>query len=342
MACLRSQRSRGSGGLGGFTLVELLVVIAIIGILIALLLPAVQAAREAARRTQCTNNMKQLGLALLNYHDRANNFPPIGTYASSTVTTPWPPYHYTWLAMILPYIEQGSLYNSTNWQLPAWGQPIVSTVVPGLLCPSDPGARTSPSQTWGIAVTCYGATSNADWWGGTRTGYGSYISSVIGRTSECTNNDLENVFGYPECGYPIHCWNMSAITDGTSNTAILGECFSEGCMEPPNWSGGPYFGDNAHNQGVWRTIGGAQVFRAAFVCPTESGYGQNCGQVSYPDGSGAATNWFKSAPYAADPTYILAWGQMGEWPSQRWSASRRGAVYACRRLRAWAFQDDRL
>ncbi len=87
----------------GFTLVELLVVIAIIGILVALLLPAVQAAREAGRRTQCTNNLKQMGLALHNHHDSLRRFPPGGD------RSPVGGYGPSWMVHILPYIEQNSL-----------------------------------------------------------------------------------------------------------------------------------------------------------------------------------------------------------------------------------------
>ncbi|MFM9068057.1 MAG: DUF1559 domain-containing protein [Planctomycetota bacterium] len=93
----------------GFTLVELLVVIAIIGILVALLLPAVQAAREAARRTQCLNNLKQLGLALHNYHDSRRSFP---AGASPNVTA------FNWRVAIWPFMEQQSLFDQcdTAWQ----------------------------------------------------------------------------------------------------------------------------------------------------------------------------------------------------------------------------------
>src|SRR5258708_11148005 len=103
----------------GFTLIELLVVIAIIGILIALLLPAVQKIREAAARLQCQNNLKQMGLALHNYHDSNQSFPP--GYAAgmsyrdgATDTTPG----WAWSAFLLPYLEQGPLYNAVRFNLP--------------------------------------------------------------------------------------------------------------------------------------------------------------------------------------------------------------------------------
>ncbi len=98
------QSSALSGARRGFTLVELLVVIAIIGVLVALLLPAVQAAREAARRIQCTNNMKQLGLAVLNYESAKKELPPAYTVK--------PKHNY--VAFILPYIEQGPLAGQYN------------------------------------------------------------------------------------------------------------------------------------------------------------------------------------------------------------------------------------
>jgi prepilin-type N-terminal cleavage/methylation domain-containing protein/prepilin-type processing-associated H-X9-DG protein len=99
---LRMNRSRRKSA--GFTLIELLVVIAIIGVLIALLLPAVQQAREAARRAQCKNNLKQIGLALANYTDAFRTFPP-----------GWDPHGAGWTAHILPYIEQEALYMAINF-----------------------------------------------------------------------------------------------------------------------------------------------------------------------------------------------------------------------------------
>ena len=102
----------------GFTLVELLVVIAIIGLLVGLLLPAVQAVREAARRSQCTNNLKQIGLALQNYHDSQGVFPPgyidRNPNPASTPDNDLGP-GWGWAAFLLPYLEQGNLYNQINF-----------------------------------------------------------------------------------------------------------------------------------------------------------------------------------------------------------------------------------
>jgi len=94
----------------GFTLIELLVVIAIIAILISLLLPAVQQAREAARRTQCRNNMKQIGLALHNYHDVFNSFPPGYVAKIPNNKTSSERSMFAWGSLILPYIDQGNVY----------------------------------------------------------------------------------------------------------------------------------------------------------------------------------------------------------------------------------------
>src|ERR687898_633618 len=100
----------------GFTLVELLVVIAIIGILVALLLPAVQAAREAARRSQCVNNLKQIGIAIHNYHDAHKKLPP-GSPLVGPNDDPQLP-GMTWAGLILPYMEEGAIYDSFNRKSP--------------------------------------------------------------------------------------------------------------------------------------------------------------------------------------------------------------------------------
>ena len=121
----------------GFTLIELLVVIAIIGVLIALLLPAVQKSREAARRISCTNNLKQMGIALHNYHDRHGVLPIGYTYQ---LGYGWG--GFGWASMILPDVEQPALFAAINFDLPAWSPTLANstacrTPVAFYLCPSD-------------------------------------------------------------------------------------------------------------------------------------------------------------------------------------------------------------
>ena len=129
----------------GFTLIELLVVIAIIAILIALLLPGVQQAREAARRTQCRNNLKQIGLALHNYLDTFSRFPPVSVMPAASTFQPWSGH-----VRLLPYIEQTTLANLVDWNVsPEFtGNPIAArTRVPIYLCPSEINDRARPTVT---------------------------------------------------------------------------------------------------------------------------------------------------------------------------------------------------
>ncbi len=151
----------------GFTLIELLVVIAIIGMLVALLLPAVQAAREAARRTQCTNNIRQLGLAAQNFADARKHFPssirPAGL-------TPLP--RIAGALLVLPYLEEGNAFKqydlSENWNEPA-NRPVVSSIIPTFNCPSTPDPERldglpegSPWKADIAATTDYSPTIGVD------------------------------------------------------------------------------------------------------------------------------------------------------------------------------------
>lgn len=136
----------------GFTLVELLVVIAIIGILIGLLLPAVQAARHAARRSSCGNNLRQIGIALHNYHDTLQRLPAAGMYSQSTRADDWSVH-----ARLLPFLEQSNLADLVDWSLPYTSQPEVTQFsVPNYFCPSDPNGNVRYSGTFNHFPTTYG------------------------------------------------------------------------------------------------------------------------------------------------------------------------------------------
>jgi prepilin-type N-terminal cleavage/methylation domain-containing protein/prepilin-type processing-associated H-X9-DG protein len=130
----------------GFTLIELLVVIAIIGVLVSLILPAVQRAREAARQTQCKNNMKQLGVALHSYHDMAKSFPPGWVGATPGIGHDiFGMNGFGWGAFLLPQLDQGPLYKKFNFSkmindnaTPTSNESLLQTTLPVFICPSDP------------------------------------------------------------------------------------------------------------------------------------------------------------------------------------------------------------
>lgn len=217
----------------GFTLVELLVIIAIIGILVALLLPAVQAAREAARRMQCTNNLKQIGLALHLYEASADTLPP---GFISRVTGPWPGGSndpvpeagpgWSFFSLILPQLEQPALHSMINFNLSisdAANQAARRTKVSTYQCPSD--SWTGPVTVW---PTSLGISDLAP---------SSYVGCLGG-------GDPANAPGYSAM-YEQQPFNgifhrnvgvrFADITDGTSNTIGLGERAS--MFAPNGWAG---------------------------------------------------------------------------------------------------------
>lgn len=186
----------------GFTLIELLVVIAIIGVLIALLLPAVQAAREAARRSQCVNNLKQLGIALHNYHDTIGALPLGRTIPQQ--------FSFSVQARLLPYMEQTTLQNALNFDL-GWSFPdnltAYSATISSFVCPSDP--RTVPGNLkWG--PTSYRAnegTSVAMWFGESDTAGVNTALTIAPNGLFFSNETIK----------------LASITDGSSNTAAFSE-----------------------------------------------------------------------------------------------------------------------
>jgi prepilin-type N-terminal cleavage/methylation domain-containing protein/prepilin-type processing-associated H-X9-DG protein len=196
----------------GFTLIELLVVIAIIAVLIALLLPAVQAAREAARRVQCVNNLKQMGLALQNYHDAFRAFPP-GYIAASpfldgeTDTSPG----WSWASMILPQLDQSPLYSSINFWLPVHAPANTTATQTSLnvfLCPSDqiPGRTFSVTDGFGNTVATVAPSSYADCTGS------DAADVALGLNNDGSGNGLF---------YRNSSIRIAAIIDGTSQTVML-------------------------------------------------------------------------------------------------------------------------
>ncbi|MCA9086274.1 MAG: DUF1559 domain-containing protein [Planctomycetaceae bacterium] len=197
----------------GFTLIELLVVISIIAILISLLLPAVQQAREAARRTQCKNNIKQLGLALHNYHDLHQSFAPGWVNQNASVAGNW-----SWAVYLLPMMEQGNLYNRLNVgdeQLGAALDNVVqlrlmTTPLPGFRCPSDPAPDLNDQNTLtsdsgvrqAVALSSYLGTNGGGNWSGGGGGISTPLDGTFGMNSRVSIRDF---------------------TDGTSNTIAVGE-----------------------------------------------------------------------------------------------------------------------
>ncbi len=201
--------------LRAFTLVELLVVIAIIGILIALLLPAVQAAREAARRSQCTNNAKQLGLAVHNYHDSFKCFPPGSIRWSAPWPESWQTSHIHWIARILPYFEQKSIYDQIEFEdTRPWqsdpskpGYLLRRIEIATVRCPSDPG---NPYGDTSAAPTNYVGCSGKN-------------AALNNRTYEYGGGPRNDP--YSRGIFRENCRHRFAnVKDGTTNTMMIGEC----------------------------------------------------------------------------------------------------------------------
>jgi prepilin-type N-terminal cleavage/methylation domain-containing protein/prepilin-type processing-associated H-X9-DG protein len=189
-----------------FTLIELLVVIAIIGVLVSLLLPAVQKVREAASRTQCSNNLKQIGLGLHSYHDTHHTFPPgyrasAAYYDGGNDTAPG----WGWGAFVLPYLEQVSLHRELSFNQPVQNTQAIQRLVKAYVCPSDiaPEAAFPVPDGFGNTV-CWAASS-------------SYAACVGGDESATTDSTGQGIF-YRNSGTRI-----ADIADGTSTTILIGE-----------------------------------------------------------------------------------------------------------------------
>jgi prepilin-type N-terminal cleavage/methylation domain-containing protein/prepilin-type processing-associated H-X9-DG protein len=238
--------------LAGFTLVELLVVITIIGALIALLLPAVQAAREAARRIACSNNMRQLGIALCNYEHARRTF-PIGCIECRFGSNPVPANMkmIAWNVALLPYIEQDALWRQFDYNHPAKGaenRKAVGVVVSTFLCPST----SRPSPTTGDI------NRNAQWNPGDDMAFtdygGMYGVEGSGRSAPWRS---PHYLKADSLGVMLYELPTAAreITDGLSNTVVVGECAGRGADEQSEWANGHNCFAQEQNTGINKAPG---------------------------------------------------------------------------------------
>jgi prepilin-type N-terminal cleavage/methylation domain-containing protein len=225
----------------GFTLVELLVVIAIIGVLVALLLPAVTAARESARRAQCINNLKQLGLAMLNYHDSFKTLPMGAVYVGSDASAQTdrastdfraPGWGATWATLILPHIEQQALHNTYNFSLPSINNvntPVTRAKLVVMECPSAGTLKEAndPNGSGGVWAK------------------GNYAVAAGGKVAN-QNDDPNGWRGKYKASFsirPMETNKLADIRDGASNTIFMSEIIG--------------YGSDDDCRGCWAKMGGS-------------------------------------------------------------------------------------
>lgn len=291
----------------GFTLVELLVVIAIIGILVGLLLPAVQAAREAARRMQCSNNLKQIGLALLNYESAYKQF-AFGTMDQNPLNVPgnrpWTGGDHrkgTVLVKILPFMEQTALYNQLDFRFDVYQQLVDlgfsganGTKMGIYICPSDgttPTRLSGSHQYYNYAPNIGNQNMSAN--GGWCSAYpnNSYNTRPAplggnifrnGNDGHGSSNDGQGISG----PFSRYCYGakLGEITDGTSNSIAFGEVL-------------PSCGD--HHRGGWFNPNAQWT---ATTCPINF---NTCGKLGVPDNANNCNDyrvWMTSQGYKSDHT----------------------------------------
>jgi prepilin-type N-terminal cleavage/methylation domain-containing protein/prepilin-type processing-associated H-X9-DG protein len=201
----------------GFTLIELLVVIAIIAVLIALLLPAVQSAREAARRAKCVNNLKQIGLALHNYHEQVGSFPMGASLGLTSATTYQAKQNWSYLAAILPQLGQLPLYNAINFSIGVqlsgfpftFNSTAIITPVATFICPSDPNANNS------FTTSAVGSGYSNNYYGS--VGTTTNLTNATAAATTLASFDTTGIFAFQRCN------SIQSVVDGTSNTIAASE-----------------------------------------------------------------------------------------------------------------------
>ena len=226
-----------------FTLVELLVVIAIIGVLVALLLPAIQAAREAARRAQCMNNSRQIGLALLNYEAANGSLPPgygplpedgygKGFASGANSSLPSQPYaEWSWAARLFGYLEQATVSGAIDWNwnpgevynAPATIKEVVTAKIPTFHCPTDDTVGINFNE----GLVCYSGGALSEGYG--RMSYaGNFgLGKLEGPKVESSNDGDPDTGAYGVFGYN-HGDSFKQIADGASNTLLVSEIIPGG------------------------------------------------------------------------------------------------------------------
>jgi prepilin-type N-terminal cleavage/methylation domain-containing protein/prepilin-type processing-associated H-X9-DG protein len=237
---------RTRAGRMAFTLIELLVVIAIIAILIGMLLPAVQKVREAAARAQCTNNLKQIGLALHNYHD-VNQMFPAGYVDGNTNPDSTPDNDvgpgWGWATYLLPYVEQNNVFTQINLnQLIGTGvnAAISKTAIKVYQCPSDPYLQAfdvygGTTFSGPIATVAHGNYTGCNGWEECFNGAGG--DPLNGSGADASTGTLQASFGKAGCGifYRNSKNSTNSVTDGLSNTIFVGE--RAAAHAPVTWTG---------------------------------------------------------------------------------------------------------